>query len=419
MAKDSPPSITLAARYMRRFRCLAGDCEATCCGGWGIAVEASEHRHLKVLAAGDPALGELLERGIELTPDGPDHARLRFLPSGACSMHDSAGLCSIHAKFGHAALFGTCATYPRYANEVDGELELFGTLSCPEVARLALLSEDGFELEAFELEELPRKLRNRFDTQRPYFRPFKLVRTAWLMLLAEPGYGLSEKLFVLLWVSDKLRPVLYSGCSSVPDAQLSGIFSALGDAQVLGSLSSSFRSLELEGPLPLLVLHAALQPSPGPGHGTQTDRFDAILREVWTTLGLPTGENQSEGELNTVWRRYATLRAQVPAEARARVEACLVRYATNHVLTTPYMLAENLFEYAYDLVVRIASLRFLLCTRLAGQALSAAELDSAIVEVVFAFARTVEHGDLPRRLQQTLARQGLDGLAHAACFLSV
>jgi lysine-N-methylase len=384
-------------------------------------VEPSEHRHLKVLAAGDPALGELLERGIELTPDGPDYARLRFLPSGACSMHDATGLCSIHAKFGHAALFGTCATYPRYANEVDGELELFGTLSCPEVARLALLSEDGFELTALELEETPRKLRNRFDTQRPYFRPFKLVRSAWLTLLAEPGYGLSEKLFVLLWVSDKLRPVLYSGCSSVPDAQLNGIFDALGEAQVLGSLASSFRSLELDGPLPLLVLHAALQPMPGQGHGTQTDRFDAIVREVWTTLGLPTGagEAQSEGELNTVWRRYATRRAQVPAETRARVEACLVRYAINHVLTTPYMLAESLFEYAYDLIVRIASLRFLLYTRLAGPARSPAELERAIVEVVFAFARTVEHGDLPRRLQQTLARQGLDGLAHAACFLSV
>lgn len=425
MAKDSNSEraarTTLAARYMKRFRCLAGDCEATCCGGWGIAVEPSEHRHLKVLAEGDAALGELIERGIELTPDGPDYARLRFLPTGACSMHDAAGLCSIHAKFGHAALFGTCATYPRYANEVDGELELFGTLSCPEVARLALLSDDGFEQEALELEELPRKLRNRFDTRRPYFRPFKLVRSALLKLLAEPGYGLSEKLFVLLWVSDKLRPVLYSGCSAVPEAQLSGIFNALGEAQVLGSLASSFRSLELDGPLPLLVLHAALQPSAGPEHGAQTQRFDAILREVWSVLGLSAGagDSQSEAKLNAVWQRYAALRATVAPNARARVEACLVRYATNHVLTTPYMLAESLFEYAYDLVVRIASLRFLLYTRLGGKTPAPAELDRAIVEVIFTFARTVEHGDLPRRLQETLARQGLDGLAHAAVFLSV
>ena len=145
---------------MTRFRCLAGDCEATCCGGWGIAVEPSANRRLKLLAKGDLALGQLLERGIELTPDGPDHARLRFLPSGDCSMLDDAGLCSIQAKFGHAALFDVCAAYPRYANEVDGELELFGTLSCPEVARLALLADDGFDVVTVELDEPPRKLRN-------------------------------------------------------------------------------------------------------------------------------------------------------------------------------------------------------------------------------------------------------------------
>ncbi|HVY32081.1 MAG TPA: flagellin lysine-N-methylase [Polyangiaceae bacterium] len=404
---------------MRRFKCLAGDCEATCCGGWGIAVEPSEHRHLKLVAQGDAALGDLLERGIELTPEGPDYARLRFLPSGACSMHDASGLCSIHAKFGHAALFGTCATYPRYANELDGELELFGTLSCPEVARLALLSEDGFEQESVELDELPRKLRNRFDTQRPYFRPFKLVRSALLKLLAEPGYGLSEKLFVLLWVSDKLRPVLHSGCSAVPEAQLRGIFGALGEAQVLGSLAGSFRSLELDGPLPLLVLHASLPPNAEREHGAQADRFDAILREVWSKLGLVPGSAQGEAELNAVWQCYAALRAALPAATRARIETCLERYATNHVLTTPYMLAENLFEYAYDLVVRVASLRFLLCTQLASREHTPQELDQVIVETMFTFARAVEHTDLPRRLQATLTRQGLDGLAHAACFLAV
>lgn len=404
---------------MTRFRCLAGECEATCCGGWGIAVEPSEHRRLKVLAEGNAAQELLLERGIELTPDGPDYARLRFLPSGACSMHDDAGLCSIHSQFGHDALFGVCATFPRYANEVDGELELFGTLSCPEVARLVLLADDAFESAECELDELPRKLRNRFDTRRPYFRPFKLVRRALLELLAEPGYSLSEKLFALLWMSDKLRPVLHSGCSDVPEAELRSIFAALGEAQVLGSLAGSFRSLALDGPLPLLVLHATLQPSGEALGDASTSRFDAIVREVWAALELEASAARGEAALVAVWQRYAALRGTVSPLVRARVEACLTRYVVNHLLTTPYMLSNSLFEYAYDVVVRLASLRFLLYTRLASHAGDAAELDRQVVEVVFLFARAVEHGDLPKRLQATLASQGLDGLAHAACFLAL
>lgn len=370
-----------------------------------------------MLAEGDLALGQLLERGIEVTPDGPDYARLRFLPTGGCSMLDDAGLCSIHSKFGHAELFEVCASFPRYANEVDEELELFGTLSCPEVARLSLLADDGFEMTTATLADAPRKLRNRFNTQKPYFRPFRLVRAALLKLLAEPGYGLSDKLFVLLWMSDKLRPVLHSGCSKVPDAELQAIFGALGEAAVLGALTSSFRSLALDGALPLLVLHSALQPASSAAGGTQTARFDAILREVWGAFGL--ASNPSESELLVVWKSYTARKATVPSAVRERIETCLTRYATNHVLTTPYMLAENLFEYAYDLVVRLASLRFLLHTRLANFAGSPAELDASIVEVTFTFARAVEHGDLPRRLQNTLALQGLAGLAHSACFLAV
>lgn len=420
-----PAKDVLVARYMTRFRCLAGDCEATCCGGWGIAVEPSEHRRLKVLANGDAALEQLIENGIELTPDGPDYARLRFSPGGECGMLDPAGLCRIHATFGHDALFGVCATFPRYANEIDGELELFGTLSCPEVARLVLLAEDGFETapstSAGAVTEVPRKLRNRFDTRLPYFRPFKLVRAAVLKLLAEPGYALSEKLFVLLWMSDKLRPVLFSGCAQVPDGELRSIFGALGEAQVLGSLASSFRSLELDGPLPLLVLHAALQPQRDARLGPQAAQFDAILSEMWGSLGLAQGPSstESEAQLLQVWRRYAELRGGLPASTRARLEVCLERYTTNHLLTTPYMLSDSLFEYTYDLVVRLAGLRLLLNTRLASFAGSPEELDRIIVEITFSFARAVEHGDLPKRLQAMLARQGLDGLAHAACFLAV
>lgn len=87
----------LSARYMTRFRCLAGDCEATCCGGGAVPVERSTHRRLTLLAEPDVEAQQLLATGIELTPDGPEFGRLRFLPSGDCSMLDGAGLCRIQS----------------------------------------------------------------------------------------------------------------------------------------------------------------------------------------------------------------------------------------------------------------------------------------------------------------------------------
>jgi lysine-N-methylase len=404
---------------MTRFRCLGGECEATCCGGWGIAVEASAHRRLKVLAAGNAGLTELVERAIQLTPDGPDYARLKFLPSGGCSMLDPQGLCRIHGSFGHEVLFDVCATYPRYANQVDGELELFGTLSCPEVARLALLESDAFDIISSEEAEPPRKLRNRFETKLPYYRPYRLVRKSMLGLLQRPDYALAEKLFVLLWLSDKLRPVLHVGCPSFSDQQLEKAFAALGETAVLDALGATLRSLGSEGPMPLMILHSAFTPTPSLA-AAHDRHFSEIVRRAWSACGLedaPGGDG--EAELLAVWNRYAQLRAGLADAARERVEVCVTRHAMNHLLTTPYMLSSNLFEYVYDLVVRVAGLRFFLVTRLHDFAGSPQELDAAVVDVAFSFARAVEHGDLPQRVQAMLGRLGLDGLAHAACFLAV
>ncbi len=415
-----PAKVGLSARYMTRFRCLASDCEATCCGGGAVPVEESTHRRLTVLANDDPAAGELLMRGIELTPEGPDFARLRFLPSGDCSMLDGAGLCRIQSQFGHDALFDVCATYPRYVNEIDGEIELFGTLSCPEVARLVLLSEDGFEPEPLELEAAPRKFRNRFHTEQPYFKPFKLVRAALVRLLAEPGFSLSEKLLVLLWMADKLRGVLHTGCTEVPVADLRAVLGALAEPEVLRALTASFRKLDLDTSLPIAVIAQALQPARTVRHGAQTERFDAILREVWTTYGrAEPGAQATDEELTAVQARYAALQAAVPGVVRDRIDVCLLRYAANHLLTTPYMLSGSLFAYAYDLVVRIASLRFLLQTRLSGFTGSPTELDQQIVQVTYAFVRSLEHSGAFAALLQLLDEQGLSGLPHALCFLAI
>jgi lysine-N-methylase len=415
-----PVKVGLSARYMTRFRCLASECEATCCGGGAVPVEESTHRRLTVLANDDPAASELRARGIELTPLGPDFARLRFLASGDCSMLDGAGPCRIQSQFGHDALFDVCATYPRYVNEIDGEIEQVGTLSCPEVARLVLLSEDGFEPEPLELDAAPRKFRNRFGTEQPYFKPFKLVRAALVRLLAEPGYALAAKLLVMLWMSDKLRSVLHAGCSQVPVAELKAVLGALAEPEVLRGLTASFRKLELNTSLPIAVIARALQPAPKLRHGAQTERFDAILREVWTTYGrAEPGAEATDEELTAVQARYAALQAAVPEAVRERIDVCLLRYAANHLLTTPYMLSGRLFGYAYDLVVRLSSLRFLLQTRLSSFVGSPAELDRQIVEITYAFVRSLEHSGAFGELLQLLDQQGLSGLPHALCFLAI
>jgi lysine-N-methylase len=59
-----------------------------------------------------------------------------------CSLLTTEGLCRIQAELGESLLSHTCATYPRIVLPVGSVEEKALTLSCPEAARLVLLTPD-------------------------------------------------------------------------------------------------------------------------------------------------------------------------------------------------------------------------------------------------------------------------------------
>src|SRR5689334_19764602 len=251
--------VVRTARYMARFTCLGGECEDTCCCGWTVPLEETRHRRLLLLAETEPAAQKLLDEGIELTPGGPDFARLKFNEAGYCAMLEPNGLCAIHRALGPEALPEVCMTYPRYYNHVDGELELFGTISCPEVARLCLFGEGAHDLESIEIEHPPGKLRNQFRTVTPYYRPYATVRASLVALLSSGG-ALGERLFGMLWLANQLSPILHRDCEAVPIQDLKQAFDSLAKPEVFGALAQNFRGLRLDGSFAVHVLDRALSP---------------------------------------------------------------------------------------------------------------------------------------------------------------
>ncbi len=376
-------TLVRSAHYMEHFRCLGGDCEDTCCQSWTVPVDEANYRRLTVLAADRPIAAKLLHEGVELTPEGPSFARLRFGESGRCGMLDERGLCQIHGELGPSALPDVCATYPRYCNEVDGVLEQFGTLSCPEVARQCLASEDAFTLQELEFAEPPRKLRNQFATEKPYYKPYLRLRSQFSALLARQDYTLSEKLFALLWSCGKLADIVHVRASQLPIGDFEYALMGLLNDVALANLANNYRSLTLDGSLALSVMSSLL------------------------------------GSADSTWEEHVRQRDNMPAHISGCAETCVTRYCQNYLMTTPYMLHENLFAYARSLLRSATALRILIQRRLAGFDGSAAELDARLVEVVYRFSRRLEHSDLFNQLDKVLEQQGLSSLAHTVGFLAI
>ncbi|HZO24599.1 MAG TPA: flagellin lysine-N-methylase [Chloroflexota bacterium] len=202
-----------APRYLSRFRCIGPACEDHCCAGWGgIDVDpptAEAYRQLTV--EGDQRawllnLVNQLQPNPEAWPDEGWPAALIPLPTAMpCPFFGDDHLCTIQGALGEELLPSTCDTFPRQATQIDGQIDLAGRLSCPEVARLALLAEDALAVETVPAD---RRLseRGRFWVDRPWSdepeeddprRQYHLVRARSMALLQQRAYPLAVRMLAL------------------------------------------------------------------------------------------------------------------------------------------------------------------------------------------------------------------------------
>lgn len=132
-----PPRSLKSFHYVQAFTCLAEKCEDNCCNaGWKISVSPQcVDTYQKI----SPELLDLI------VTDGDSFQMNNAMNDECAALQD--GLCSIHAKFGEAALPDTCATYPRMNRHFDNFNVQSATMSCPEIARLVLFGDTPFRLE--------------------------------------------------------------------------------------------------------------------------------------------------------------------------------------------------------------------------------------------------------------------------------
>lgn len=120
--------------YYKEFACLGGACPDTCCAQWEVVVDDDTAARYAVVP-GD--LGRRLRAALTLDEDGD---RILRFPQGRCPLLTEDSLCSVQKALGHEALCRTCREFPRLCQDYTVFREHSLSLSCPEAARLILLS---------------------------------------------------------------------------------------------------------------------------------------------------------------------------------------------------------------------------------------------------------------------------------------
>ncbi len=167
--------------YYDRFRCLASACPDSCCQEWSVQVDEEALALYRRLPG---PLGERL-RSVLTREDGET---VFAVENGRCPMWRGDGLCRIQAELGERALCRVCREFPRIRHDFGDFAELQLELSCPEAARLILLSPPE-----------PRLTREEPDTDPPeYGREemafLKQQREVLLDILSDPALKAGEAL---------------------------------------------------------------------------------------------------------------------------------------------------------------------------------------------------------------------------------
>jgi lysine-N-methylase len=391
----------VAAGYMTRFQCAGTACEDSCCTAWDIPISKADYGRL----AG--VLGARADELVARIPNGRGGSMiaLRKLPDRTCSALEPSGLCSVHARFGEAALPDVCSSYPRVIGQLGDRLELTGRISCPEVARLALLADDGALVpaprEPFGREHV--RLSIARDNAPPYFAAFETVRDAIAQLCVDDEFPFASRLYFVAELAARLAPFYHRDATVDEPDRLAGAIASLREARAelhakrLAS-SSAMEGLALQSVIGML--NARADASPG---------FAALVRKVATVYGASDVAGLTALGPERLWQTHVARRGAHAAE----LDRYLARYSRNYWLQDWYPVSETLFEHVMHLALRVALVRFLIVGHPEFG-------DRAAVEVFYTTSRAYDHNpEVRAALSATLVKRRMLSVDHCAALLAL
>jgi lysine-N-methylase len=224
--------------YVQRFACIGAACEDTCCAGWTVTIDKKTYQAYRHIPKS--RLSGRLATEVKRLPESnseASYALIGLVPvTGECPMLEER-LCAVQKELGEDKLSNTCFSYPRKSTQAGGVMQQTLTLSCPEAARLALLSADAFDfLEA----EIPVRL-STVDHLLPRFgltvEQMNDIRFFCVQIVRTEGLNLWQKIAILGVFCESLTQALNDGSTlSVDDLiQTSHAFIVNGEGEAMCS----------------------------------------------------------------------------------------------------------------------------------------------------------------------------------------
>lgn len=371
----------LTPLYVQNFACIGSDCSDNCCTGWKVTIDKKtfnayrQTKNLKLVDQLDKSVKRTRSQASEI-----NYARMELNPTtGECPMMDNK-LCSVQSELGEDKLSNTCFSYPRVSQKVGDFNQQSLTLSCPEAARLALLSEDAFDFTQTELVVRPETIEKMTPMFGLSLEEMNEIRFYSIQIIRHQGFELWQKLAVLGLFCESLTEIFENRKS--------------------GDIKHLIKTIDalLDNPDSTSIFEA-MQPH----YGIQAVTFTLLWRlkserstsasqqAVHKAVALGLGADPQSGNVteSQLIERYSEGVKQLP-KALEQAPFFLENYVLNEMFRECFPFSNaSPFEHYLRLVTRFGLVRFMLAAQCQPDSPMPALSD--MVQTVQAFCRRYQH----------------------------
>ncbi|XEC95523.1 flagellin lysine-N-methylase [Paenibacillus tarimensis] len=368
---------------MKSFSCIGSLCEDTCCAGWKITVDQSAYERYEQLPSGQINPLKYIKK-IDNNKNPEVFGEFVMDEGLSCPMLDGQQLCSIQLKLGQQYLSNVCAMYPRHTAVIEGTYEIAASVSCPEIARLALLNPSGITFTKYEdrngnLNDI-RKYAVADNSDPLGMEYFQELRAAFIQLLQDRRCSLDERLMKLGLFCDKIQNLMGNGqtdeikrwLASSPDIWLERIGNNQDDAS---SLSLPEQLKRLKRLIDIRIIY-----------GVKNKRYLQCLMDALQGIRYTNGE-LTEDSLNLYIDAYMSFYSCFIRE----YEYILENYLVNLAFTKLHSIlkGKKLFQIYALLAVKYSLVKFHLIG-MSGYYKQAMNADHSI-RLIQSYTRIIEH----------------------------
>ncbi|MFD2615559.1 flagellin lysine-N-methylase [Paenibacillus gansuensis] len=393
----------LTADYISQFACIGSECEDTCCQGWKVDIDRQTYK--KYMKLRDPELKETMGKSIKRNKNGAgdtNYAYIQMDSNGSCPLLTKQGLCGIQLKHGEEYLSKVCSVYPKLNHVIDGRVERSGVVSCPEVARKALLNPNPMEFNVVE-EEVHEHHRpaialtlNSGDDEKSFFWDLRVFS---IQLLQNRNYTIEDRLIIL--------GMFYMECSeAIAEKNDDHIAQLIGDyshAVDTGALNGTLREVPsvvgVQIELLKLLTDIVLQ--------KKNKRYEECFNEFLMGLGFKRNES-----LSSITANYKKAYKDYYAEYFNSREYIYENYLVNYVFSKlfPFSTKGSVFDSYLMLVLHYALIKM----QLIGIAAFNKQLnDEIVIKLIQSFSRNFEHSEgVLRGILKILKETGYTQMSH-------